>query len=219
MIAARGLVARHGTGPRLVFPDVEVPQGGQLLLRGPSGSGKSTWLSLAAGLMSPLEGELSVAGQPLSGLSARARDAWRGATIGFLPQRLLLSADLSVHDNMALVYVAAGLPVDTAAIAEALGALDVHALAHRKPGSLSGGQAQRVALARALLRRPRVLLVDEPTASLDDAACALALGHLRHGAAELGATLVVATHDARTVTALPQATTLPLDAAPEAAWA
>ena len=113
-------------------------------------------------------------------------------------------------DNLALVFFAAGLPVDRGAIHHALAALDLAALAGRKPSQLSGGQAQRVALARALLLRPRVLLVDEPTASLDDEACGAALDLLQRCAAGAGATLVVSTHDARVVQALPDAQTLRL---------
>ena len=76
-------------------------------------------------------------------------------------------------------------------------ALDVRALADRKPSQLSGGQAQRVALARAVLLKPRVILADEPTASLDDEAAAASLALLQATAGQEGATLVIATHDAR----------------------
>ena len=192
------------------FPDVRVPQGGTLLLRGASGSGKSTWLALAAGLLSPGAGAMVVAGQSVAALKGGERDRWRARCVGFLPQKLLLSEALSVADNLALAYFARGLAVDRAAIAAALAALEIETLAARKPSQLSGGQAQRVALARALLLRPQVLLVDEPTASLDDANGARVLALLSHNAAQAGATLVIATHDARVVHALPQAQTLTL---------
>lgn len=208
MIATHGLRHAYPGGPALHFHDIAVPQGGTLLLRGPSGSGKSTWLALAAGLLTPQAGEMRVAGQSVAALRPGERDRWRARCIGFLPQKLFLSEALSVADNLALVYFASGLSVDRAAIARALDALDLGALAARKPSQLSGGQAQRVALARALLLRPQVLLVDEPTASLDDAACAAALGWLQQGAAQTGATLVIATHDARVVQALPETRTL-----------
>ena len=208
MIETRGLSHAYPGGPALRFDDVAVPQGGTLLLRGASGSGKSTWLALAAGLLTPQAGEMRVAGQSVAALQAGERDRWRARCIGFLPQKLFLSEALSVAENLALVYFASGLPVDRTAIAHALEALELGALAARKPSQLSGGQAQRVALARALLLRPPVLLVDEPTASLDDAACAAALALLQQAAARTGATLVIATHDARVVQALPQAQTL-----------
>ena len=143
-------------------------------------------------------------------LRGGARDRWRGRTIGFLPQQLHLSDALSVERNLALAFFAAGLAEDPARIRAVLDALGVAGLAHRLPGRLSGGQAQRVALARAILLQPRVLLADEPTASLDDEAAAAALALLREAAARCGATLVVATHDARVRDALRGAQVLPL---------
>ncbi|WP_374407701.1 ABC transporter ATP-binding protein [Hydrogenophaga sp.] len=210
MIAANGLAYAYPGAPALRFPDVALGQGETLLLRGPSGSGKSTWLALVAGLLTPAEGRIVVAGQDLSGLGAAARDPWRARHLGVLPQRLFLSEALTVSDNLALVYFAAGLPLDRGAIDRSLRRLGLEALAGRKPSQLSGGQAQRVALARALLLEPKVLLVDEPTASLDDEACHAALALLGQRAAEVGATMVISTHDARVAAALPGARTLRL---------
>lgn len=197
MIQTRQLAYRFPDGPELVFEDVDLLQGGVLLLRGVSGSGKSTWLALAAGLLRASGGEIAVAGQPLKSLDGLAMDAWRAQNIGFLPQKLHLSSALSVQDNLALVYWAASRSTDEGRIVEALTALDVQTLAHRKPAQLSGGQAQRVALARAVLLHPGVILADEPTASLDDEAAAAALALLHETAQRHGATLVIATHDAR----------------------
>jgi putative ABC transport system ATP-binding protein len=218
MIETRDLRHTYPGAAALHFDDVTVAQGSTLLLRGPSGSGKSTWLALAAGLLTPQTGEMRVAGQSVAALRPAERDRWRARCIGFLPQKLFLSEALSVADNLALVFFASGLPVDRTVIAQALEALELGPLAARKPAQLSGGQAQRVALARALLLRPPVLLVDEPTASLDDASCAAALALLQRGAAQVGATLVIATHDARVVQALPDAQWLAFRAqTPEAA--
>ena len=174
-----------------------LPQGGVLMVSGPSGCGKSTWLSLVAALMRPAAGQIEVAGQALAGLSAAAADAWRARNIGFLPQRLHLSAALSVQRNLALAQWAASQPEDLAAISRALESLGVADLAQRKPAQLSGGQAQRVALARAVLMRPRVILADEPTASLDDEAAAAAVTLMHQTALAQGATLVIASHDVR----------------------
>ena len=174
-----------------------LPQGGVLMVSGPSGCGKSTWLALVAALMRPAAGQIEVAGQALAGLSAAAADAWRARNIGFLPQRLHLSAALSVQRNLALAQWAASQPEDLAAISRALESLGVADLAQRKPAQLSGGQAQRVALARAVLMRPRVILADEPTASLDDEAAAAAVTLMHQTALAQGATLVIASHDVR----------------------
>ena len=213
MIRTRGLTyvyAKGGTAP-LCFPDVDLRQGGTLLVRGRSGSGKSTWLSLLAGLRGARSGDLFVAGTQMGTQRMADIDAWRARSIGFLPQKLYLSSALTVAENLALVYFAAGLRRDDAAIARALGQVGVAELAARKPRQLSGGQAQRVALARAVLLAPQVLLADEPTASLDDEAAADALALLQQSAAACDASLVIATHDQRAVLALAGAQTLNLN--------
>lgn len=216
MIHCRQLAYRYGGGPSLQFPDLDLPQGGVLLLQGPSGSGKSTWLALAAGLLRPTGGEIIVAGQSLAALRPVAVDAWRARAIGFLPQRLHLSEALTVGANLALAQWAAGVPDDPATVGRVLATLGLTDLAARRPSQLSGGQAQRVALARAVLLQPRIILADEPTASLDDAAAAAALQLLADSAARLGASLVIATHDARVPAALPGAQRCRLAALPVA---
>ena len=210
MISSRALQYQYPDGPLLGFADVELPQGGVLLVRGASGAGKSTWLALAAGLRGASSGVITVAGQSLGELAGPARDAWRARHVGFLPQRLHLSEALSVADNLALAYFAAGLARDNRAIDAALAALDVAELAVRKPAQLSGGQAQRVALARSVLLAPKVILADEPTVSLDDDNARDALTLLQATASRCGASLVVATHDARVMVALAQAQVLQL---------
>ncbi len=203
MIRTASLAYTHPGAAPLAFPDTAVAQGGVLLLRGVSGAGKSTWLALAAGLLRPGSGQITVAGQALGGLQAAAADAWRARAIGFLPQKLHLSDALTVAGNLALAQWAAGVPDDPQAVLRTLAALDLAALAQRRPHQLSGGQAQRVALARAVLLQPRVILADEPTASLDDAAAQSALALLLATAQRCQATLVIATHDARVAAALP----------------
>jgi putative ABC transport system ATP-binding protein len=185
-----------GSAP-IHFPDLDVAQGSVVLLSGPSGCGKSTWLALVAGLVKPSAGTLTVADQAVGNLNGVAADAWRARTIGFLPQKLHLSAALTVAQNLAMAQWAAGQHEDPGRIATTLAALGVAELGRRKPAQLSGGQAQRVALARAVLLQPKVILADEPTASLDDEAAASAIGLLLQTAGQQGATLVIATHDAR----------------------
>jgi putative ABC transport system ATP-binding protein len=218
MIRTRALRHHYPGGPALAFDDVDLPQGGVLLLQGRSGAGKSTWLALIAGLRTPTAGDVVVAGQPLAQLAPGARDAWRGRHVGFLPQKLHLSDALTVERNLALPFYAAGVSHDADAVQRALAALGVQDLAQRRPAQLSGGQAQRVALARAILMQPQVLLADEPTASLDDDAAADALQLLKDCAAQCGATLVIATHDARVRAAFASAQVYRM-AAPETALA
>ncbi len=197
MIQTSQLSYAYPGGAAIHFPDLQVAQGSVVLLSGPSGCGKSTWLALVAGLVKPAAGTLTVAGQALGSLNGVAADAWRALSIGFLPQKLHLSAALTVAQNLGMAQWAAGQHEDPMRIAETLAALGVADLGQRKPAQLSGGQAQRVALARAVLLKPKVILADEPTASLDDEAAASAVALLMQTAKQQAATLVIATHDAR----------------------
>lgn len=214
MILLSGLQFAYPRGPAFAFPDVEVPQGRPLLVRGPSGSGKSTLLALLAGLLSSTRGRVCVGDVEISALPARRRDAWRGQTLGFMPQRLHLSETLTVAGNLELPFTCAGLPTDTAAVQGALSRLGLLELARRKPHELSLGQAQRVALARAVVRKPRVVIADEPTANLDDTSAGAALALLCELCAENAATLVLATHDARVASKLPDAAAIELETSP-----
>ena len=141
MIETQQLQFAYGAGQPLAFPDVTVPQGDLVLLSGLSGSGKSTWLALLAALVKPKQGALKVAGQDLRALSGRSADAWRARNIGFLPQKLYLSAALTVQHNLELAFWAAGLPVDRPRVRQVLAQLNVAQLAQRvsreigEPGS------------------------------------------------------------------------------------
>ena len=192
-----GLRYAYAHGPRLDFEDFVLRSGQHLLLRGDSGSGKSTLLALLAGLATPSSGALTLGGMELHKMSPRQLDAWRGAHLGFVPQRLHLSAALSVNENLGLPNISAGLRPDLARAGELLTQLGLDGLGERLPHRLSLGQAQRVALARALMRRPRFLLADEPTANLDDDSALRVIELLQRAAAEQAATLVLATHDRR----------------------
>ncbi len=198
MLAWQGLAHRYpGADREIGYADFELPAGRHLLLQGASGSGKSTLLALLSGLLRVQRGSLGVAGVALQGLSPRALDAWRGRTLGVVPQRLHLSEALTVGENLALPLLAAGQAGDPERAAALLGALGVAERAARRPHQLSVGQAQRVAVARALMRRPSLLLADEPSASLDDGHTAQMLDLLLESAAREACTLVIASHDAR----------------------
>jgi putative ABC transport system ATP-binding protein len=191
--------------------------GQHAILLGPSGCGKSTLLHLIAAILTPQDGELTVAGTNVKMLSPRAADKWRGETIGFLPQRLALVSSLSVRENLLLSAYANGKVADTARADELMLRLGLAEKAKAMPHQLSQGQQQRVAIARALFNKPRLVLADEPTANLDDISCAAAITLLTGQAADIGASLVIATHDARVLTALPQAKVMHLTPVREAA--
>lgn len=200
----------YSSSAQLSVPSFSLESGQHAVILGPSGCGKSTLLHLMAAILTPQEGVLRVAGTDVANLSSRAADAWRGQTIGFLPQRLALIASLSARENLLLACYANGKAADTAHADALLAALGLSGKANAKPHQLSQGQQQRVAIARAIFNRPQLLLADEPTANLDDAACTAVTDLLTSQASQCGASLVIATHDARVLAALPDATVLRL---------
>jgi putative ABC transport system ATP-binding protein len=210
MFELAGIVHRYGRVTAVAIPAWRAAAGDAWLLAGPSGSGKSTVLHILAGLTRPTAGSVIVKGTDIAALSESARDRWRGRSVGLVPQRLHLVGAIDVCDNLRLANTLAGLPVDDARITALLQAVGVVELADRFPSQLSQGQAQRVAIARAVVNRPALLLADEPTANLDDAHAAQALELLRGQALEAGATLVVASHDARVRSLLPNVFALPV---------
>ena len=196
----------------LSVPSFELPRGRHALLLGPSGSGKSTLLHLLAAILTPQAGHITVDGVQLATLAPRAADAWRGRHIGLLPQQLALVASLCVRDNVLLASYASGQPADAPRADSLLHELGLADKARAWPRQLSGGQRQRVAIARAVFSQPRLLLADEPTAHLDDRACASVVRLLARQAQQANASLLIASHDARLIAALPDAAILRLPA-------
>jgi ABC-type lipoprotein export system ATPase subunit len=197
MIAVRNLAQRYGDRVVLRLPEWSLGAGERSLVIGPSGCGKSTLLHILAGLQRPTEGQVSVFDQDLSSPQQAQIDRWRGATVGIVLQALHLVSHLSVRANLRLAQYLAHRPQDEGAVDGALASLGVADKSERTPRELSQGEQQRVAIARAVVNGPRLLLADEPTANLDDAAAADAIDLLLTQAERHGATLVVATHDSR----------------------
>jgi putative ABC transport system ATP-binding protein len=197
MIAVRKLEHRYDGSRALSLAQWQAERGSRWLILGPSGCGKTTLLHILAGLVRPSGGNVNVFDAQLSSLKGKELDAWRGANVGIVLQALHLIPHLSVRDNLRLAQHLARAPQRDAAIAEALAALGVADKAARRPDQLSQGEQQRVAIARAVVNGPKLLLADEPTASLDDASAERSVTLLLETAARSGATLVVATHDSR----------------------
>jgi putative ABC transport system ATP-binding protein len=191
------LIRVYGARTVVAIPSWAVAAGQHGLIVGPSGSGKTTVLHLIAGLLPPSRGSVRVAGQDLGALTPAQLDAFRGKTIGIVLQRLHLIPALTVRDNLRLARTLARLPPDPARIDALIAQLGLSALAGARPSRLSQGEAQRVAIGRAVVNHPALILADEPTSALDDANCEAVLALLRAQAEASGATLVIATHDAR----------------------
>jgi putative ABC transport system ATP-binding protein len=186
----RRFAALHGV-------DLRVARGELVVVYGRSGSGKTTLLSLAGGLDRPDEGRVEAAGAEVSSLTSAELDRFRRDRVGWVFQASGLHPLLTAAENVAL-----GLRIQGRTEAEALesaaGALDRVGLAARarhRAHELSGGEQQRVALARALVKRPRLLLADEPTGQLDTRTARQVMDLVREAAGS-GTTVLVASHDA-----------------------
>ncbi len=200
MIRLRGLnkCYREGDRDRVVLRDfnLDVAEGQRLALVGRSGSGKSTLLNLISGMDSPDAGEISVGGLRVDQLGERDRTLFRRRHIGFVFQFFNLIPTLTVRENLMLPLQLLGRAGEAAGV-PAMDLLAQVGLADRGdsfPEQLSGGEQQRVAIARALIHRPRVLLADEPTGTLDEETGALVLALLDELTAAHGMTVVMVTH-------------------------
>jgi ABC-type lipoprotein export system ATPase subunit len=180
---------------------LRVPEGERLVVHGPNGSGKSTLLGVIAAEVQPSAGSVRVAGVELARADDATRTAVRRDRLGLVDQRArrALRPELDVVDNVALQLRVAGRRRREArdGARAALATLGLEHLAARRPGTLSGGEAQRVAVAAALAHRPSVVLADEPTGELDAQAADTVYDALVAAVTELGATLVLVTHDPR----------------------
>ena len=162
---------------------------------GASGSGKSTLLSLMAGLDTPSQGTVMLAGQDLFALDEDARAAVRAQRVGFVFQSFQLLPNLTALENVMLPLELLGRAGARAAATEMLGRVGLSERLKHYPRVLSGGEQQRVALARGFVVEPAVLLADEPTGSLDFATGERVMGLMFDMNREAGTTLVLVTHD------------------------
>lgn len=178
--------------------DLEIPAGQFVGIMGPSGSGKSTLLYLLGGLDRPSDGQITVAGKHLDGMTSDELAAFRRLTVGFVFQSFHLIPTLTALENVALPGIFAGIPRDVreARAARLLTMLTMRQRADHRPSQLSGGQQQRVAIARALFNNPPIIMADEPTGALDSKTGQTVMQLLRWLCTKQRRTIIVVTHDA-----------------------
>ncbi len=203
MIEVRDVSRLYRRGVELVHAlqhvSLHIPTGRFVALMGASGSGKSTLLNLLAGLDRPDEGEVIIAGQPLSRLNEDELATWRARHVGLIFQFYNLLPVLTAVENVELPLLLTSLPRgERRRRAEiALRAVGLPHRAHHRPAQLSGGEQQRVAIARAIVTDPDLLVADEPTGDLDAKSATEILELLRELNQAFEKTIVMVTHDPR----------------------
>jgi putative ABC transport system ATP-binding protein len=179
--------------------DLVVSAGDFLAIMGPSGSGKSTLLHLLGALDTPSEGEVRLGQRPLASMGDEDLSLVRRRQVGFIFQSYNLLPTLTAWENIGLPLLIDGEPLERhrQRIEDLLNLVGLAERGDHKPEQLSGGEQQRVAIARALVNNPQIVLADEPTGNLDSRSGAAILSLLRKVCDELGATILMVTHDPR----------------------
>ncbi|HHH37021.1 MAG TPA: ABC transporter ATP-binding protein [Epsilonproteobacteria bacterium] len=202
-VQCRSIVKTYGSGASEVFAlrgvDLDLYEGELLMLVGPSGCGKTTFISIVTALLKADSGVCEVLGQDINALTLEQKVLFRRQSIGFVFQAFNLLPALTAQENVAVPLLIQGRN-RKAAMHEAKAVLDSVGLGERigaLPSELSGGQQQRVAIARALVHRPKLIVCDEPTSSLDHKSGQMVMQLLRHIADQSNTTLLVVTHDNR----------------------
>jgi len=201
LVEMRRVVKRYGRGSAVVTAlagvDFDVERGEFVAVLGRSGSGKSTLLNVLAGLDRADEGTIRVAGDDLAALDAAGLARYRATRIGIVFQSFHLLPGRSAAQNVEMPLLLDGAPAAERRrrAAEALDAVGLAARADHAPSQLSGGEQQRVAIARALVRRPPLVLCDEPTGNLDSATAIEVMELLAKLRRERDATIVMITHE------------------------
>jgi ABC-type lipoprotein export system ATPase subunit len=184
----------------LKIPEFKLESGSQTGMKGKSGSGKTTFLNVISGILLPVQGKVEVDGTDVTKLSETQRDQFRGSHIGFIFQTFHLLSGFTAVENVVLGSVFAGDPNEETATTKqrACHLLEKVGLAdrmHHRPSMLSSGEQQRVAIARSLMNKPKLILADEPTGSLDEKSGNEVLELIRSLASSSGASLLLVTHD------------------------
>ncbi len=197
MLQTHRLTFAYSPDRPFAFPDLHCANGEALLILGQSGTGKTTFLHLLALLLTPTSGSVTINNTDLTTLSPAQTAAFRAANVGIVYQKPHFVSSLSVLDNLLLVNYLSNKKQSTERANELAERLGFAGQLAKKTNRMSQGEQQRVSIARALMNQPAVLLADEPTSSLDDANANRVIALLRQQSEQIGASLVVVTHDQR----------------------
>lgn len=202
-VACRSITRDFGEGQAKVRVlhgvDLDIPLGKTTFLVGPSGCGKTTLISIIAGLLTPTSGRVQVLDREITKLRGGRLVSFRAQTLGFIFQQFNLIPALTAAENAAVSLVVQGHTLSAAKRKSypLLDKLGMSGNANKFPNQLSGGQQQRVAIARALVHDPRIVICDEPTASLDAESGYAVMQLLQEVANSPQRAVIVVTHDNR----------------------
>ena len=192
MIQTNQLCVRFNDRTAIRYADLTFEAGQSYVLLGASGCGKSTLLNMIAGVLTPSEGTVTVDGEAVSAWPQRRRDTFRIREVGYVYQDFKLIESMTVQDNIDILRMER---VDTSGKDVLLDRLGILPMKKRRVRSLSGGEKQRVAIARALIKKPNIILADEPTGNLNYETGRDVMRQLIENMG--GGTLIVVTHDDR----------------------
>ncbi|MFS4093631.1 ABC transporter ATP-binding protein [Streptomyces sp. AF1A] len=214
MYELRNVTKRYARGRDTVQAldgvDLTIPDGDRLVIQGPTGGGKSTLLQMLGGLDRPTSGEVVLDGTDLAKLSEARLTRVRSENIGFVFQSFNLIPTLTAQENVETALVPLGVKAGERRerAAEALRSVGLGERLAHLPSEMSGGQQQRVAIARALVKRPKVLLADEPTGNLDEGMRDEIMDVLERLWKEHGLTFIMVTHDSALARKAPRLATI-----------
>ena len=197
MLAAKSIKYSYNSNNTFEFPDFCLESTEDLLILGDSGVGKTTFLNILGGLLLPQSGSITLNGTNYSDLSNKDLDKFRGKNIGIIFQSPYFVNNLNLIDNLLFSLFLSQNQQDKNVVIELLNQVGLKDKIYSKPNDLSQGEKQRASIALALVKKPNLILADEPTSSLDDNNCDLVVSLLKEQSQLSKCKLIIITHDAR----------------------
>ena len=197
MLAAKSIKYSYNSNNSFEFPDFCLESTEDLLIIGDSGVGKTTFLNILGGLLLPQSGSITLNGTNYSDLNSKDLDKFRGKKIGIIFQSPYFVNNLNLMDNLLFSLFLSKNHQDKNVVIELLIQVGLKDKLYSKPNDLSQGEKQRASIALALVKKPNLILADEPTSSLDDNNCDLVVNLLKEQSQLSKCKLIIITHDAR----------------------